>query len=812
MNETDPPPRGVETAKAEGASRRISAVWLVPLLALVIALAVAWQAYSERGPLIEIVFDGAEGIEAGATPVRFRDVIVGAVEEVGFTEDLRNVVVLARMDSSIAGQLNADAQFWVVRPSVSAQGISGIETVISGVYIEAYLSGEAGERPERYIALESPPLTPADQPGMRVRLRAPDGGSMTVGAPVLYNRIQVGQVETVELTDAGDVLIDVFVDAPHHLRLTQGTRFWNASGFSISLSGAGASLNVESLVSLLQGGVSFDTVGSLTEPVEPGHAYVLYDDETSARQNLFEDAPEGRLLIDTYFDGSVRGLAPGAPVEYRGLRVGEVAALQAAIVPTETGQTVALRATLAIVPLRLGIAEGAVDPAQAALELLDDEVAGGLRAQLASEGLLSTNLFVDLASLAEVAPQPLDRAAEPNPVIPSAPTETNSLGASAEGVLQRISALPVEDLLDNAVTLLASINSLVTDDAVRAAPENLGLLLADLRGLVADEDIQSAPSQIAAVLAAARGIVEDATERQLVAALADTLATTEATLRILGSAAEEVPGLIAEFEGLSTDARALPLEELVAAGTRLVDDADAFVRSENVAALPAMLNVTLGDLRVLLAQIREGEAVTNVTATLASLRDISADLAGANLVARIEEAVAAAESAAANVESASSDLPALVESLRAVSDEAASLPLEALVTRATAAVDSANALLLSDELEALPPRVGAALREVELILAELREGGAVNNVNSALASADAAAASISSATDELPALVAQLRQLAAQAEATLAVVGPNSRITADTEQLLREVIAAARSVNDLASALERRPNSVLFGR
>ena len=181
---------------------------------------------------------------------------------------------------------------------------------------------------DRFEGLPRAPLTPADQPGLRIRLRAPDGGSMTIGAPVLFKRIQVGKVEDIQLTEAGDVMIDVFVGAPNNVRLTEGTRFWNASGFSIQLGAGGASLNVDSLVSLLQGGISFDTVGSDTTPVEDGHVYELYPSETAARQNLFEDEPGQRLILDVDFDGSVRGLQPGAAggvPRHQGRR-GEVAA------------------------------------------------------------------------------------------------------------------------------------------------------------------------------------------------------------------------------------------------------------------------------------------------------------------------------------------------------------------------------------------------------------------------------------------------------------------------------------------------------
>ena len=566
---------------------------------MLLALGVAWRTYSERGPLIEITFQSAAGVEAGQTAVRFRDVKVGTVERTALSPDLRNVIVTARIDKAVAHFLDADAKFWVVRPSVTAQGVTGIETVLSGVYIEAYWDDTVGTPVDRFEGLPRPPQTPADEPGRRIRLRSPDGGSMTIGAPVLFKRIQVGKVEDIQLTEAGDVLIDLFIGAPNDVRLTDATRFWNASGFSIQLGGGGASLNVDSLISLLQGGISFDTIGSDLSPVEDGHVYELYPSETAARQNLFEDDPGGRLILDTDFDGSVRGLQPGAAVEYNGIKVGEVKSLQAAIV-NEDGQPprVTLRATLALVPNRLGITgtETSDAPGQA-LDLLASQVEQGLRAQLAASGLLTQTLFVNLAMVPDAPPAELDRSAEPNPRLPSAPSDVTNVATAAETVLQRVAKLPLEDVVDGAVALLANINALVTSEGVRQAPENLGLLLADARKLVGQEGIQDAPAQLAAILASARALVDQATEEQLVANLNAVLATAKTSLASIGTAADGVPALLDQVEALSAKASALPLDELVASAKNVVDGMDAFVRSEGVKNLPASVETSLTDLR-----------------------------------------------------------------------------------------------------------------------------------------------------------------------------------------------------------------------
>ena len=804
----------LEGPEAEPASRRLSAVWLVPLLALIVALGVAWRTYSSRGPLIEITFDNAAGVEAGTTTLRFRDVVVGVVEAIDFTPDLSEVVVTARLDKDVARFADADADFWVVRPSVTAQGVTGIETVISGVYIDTSWDNDVGEPQDRFQGLPRPPLTPAGQPGLRVRLRAANGGSMTIGAPILYKQIQVGKIEDITLTEAGDVMIDAFVNAPNHERLTEATRFWNSSGFSIELGTGGASLNVASLVSLLQGGVSFDTVGSDNTKVAAGHVYELYPSETAARENLLENEPGPRLTLDVDLDGSVRGLRPGAAVDFRGITVGEVRALQAALVDTPAGQDVTLRATLSIVPRRLGIEPGAgVDMVAEALDLIADRVVnGGLRARLASSGLLSQTLHVELAELPDAPPAELDRDAQPYPLLPSAPSDAAGIAASAEGALKRISDLPLEEVVDTAVSLLANLNSLVTDERVRSAPENLGLLMADLRALLAESGIKEAPGDLRALLASVQELIDQAVQARIVEEVAAVLEGARTAVESVDVAADEVPELIEEIEATSRRIRSLPLPQLISSGTRLAGSVNTLVTRQETTTVPASINASLAELRGLLADLRAGGAIDNLNATLVSVRQVSDEIAAANLAASLESVIAEAKAASANVSTASQDVPELLDSLTALSDRINAMPLDQLVTSATDVVRTADTLLAGPGVAEVPPNLAAALDELRGLLGELREGGAVNNLNATLASADRAAGAVENAANDLPALLANLNAVAARADLALASVSPGSDLNRDTLLLLQEVRDAARSINSLVLALERRPNSVLFGR
>ncbi|TPE46585.1 MlaD family protein [Amaricoccus solimangrovi] len=814
MADTEAPEPVVEGPSEVGPRRRLSAVWLIPLLALLVSLGVAWRNYESRGPLIEIVFDNAAGIEAGKTAVRFRDVTVGEVEGVKLSPDLSQVIVSVRIDKDAADYLDSDAQFWVVRPSVTSQGISGLDTVISGAYIDAYWDNTKGERVERFTALPAPPLTPAGQPGTRVRLRAPEGGSMVVGAPVLFKRIQVGRIENIQLTPAGDVMIDLFVNAPNNARLTEGTRFWNASGVSISLGPQGAELNIASLLSIVQGGVAFDTVGPQGEPVKSGHVYQLYDTERAARSDVLDLEAGFQQKLTAYFEGSVRGLEPGAPVQYRGVVVGQVSAVEAAIDDSERGPHVTLRTTLSVAPSRMGIPEGSdADMARGLIALLDSEVQRGMRARLAASGLLSQNLFVDLAMVGNPAPDAFNADAKPYPILPTAPADTKALNASAQGLMERISSLPIEDLMRTAETLLANVNAVVSDPKVRSAPENLGLLISDIRQVVADPGIQEAPRRLAAILSAAEGVVAQVEEQRLVERLGTALDATSAAVAQVGAAASDsVPKVVERINALAARLEELPLEDLVTSGEQLVKSVDALVTSPGVTEIPANLNASLDEVKGILAELRQGGAVADATASMASLRAITGQIAASDLTKRIDAVAAQAEAAIGNVNTASAELPPLIRSLTALSDQARGLPLDELADRASAILATTDELLGTEGARQLPASLAGALDELRATLSELRAGGAVRSVNTTLASAGEAADAITRATEDLPALIGRLDELARRADATLASVGPNSQVNRETLQLLRQVSQTAKSIDDLVTALERKPNSVIFGR
>ena len=350
---------------------RMSVVWLVPIGALLISLAIAWQNYASRGPLIEISFEDAEGIRTGETELRYRDVPVGVVEDVSFADGLGSVVVGVRLEQEIAPYVDAESEFWVIRPQVTAQGVSGLSTVLSGVYIQGSWDNVPGGTGERFEGLASAPVARPDVPGLRIVLTSESGDGLLQGTPILYRGVQVGAVSTLHLADTGQaVLADAFIEAPYDDLITSATRFWNASGFSFSLGPQGATLDVSSLAALVSGGVSLENLVSGGDPVDPGTTFELFDGRQEALSSVFIDPDTtNRVSVGFVFSGNVSGLAVGSAVEFRG-RVGEIVAVTGYIDENSEDRRVQLLATAELDPTRLGLPSNAT--AEEALAFLDE--------------------------------------------------------------------------------------------------------------------------------------------------------------------------------------------------------------------------------------------------------------------------------------------------------------------------------------------------------------------------------------------------------------------------------------------------------
>jgi paraquat-inducible protein B len=516
--------------------RGISLVWLVPLVAGAIAIWLGYTTLRERGATVTISFESAEGLEADTTRVKYKEVDVGLVEEVELSDDLSHIIVTARIDRSLEDHITEGTRFWIVRPRVGASGVSGLGTLLSGAFIE--MDPGDGAPADSFVGLEEPPPISSDVPGSKYVLKAESLGWVERGSPVYFRDVQVGQVLSYELADDERALeVQVFVNAPHDQLVRADSRFWNASGIELSATAAGFDLRIQSLAALLAGGIAFDTP-SITRPGEQaagGSEFPLFESFASVGEAQFTE----KVPYLVSFDGSVRGLSPGAPVEFRGITIGRVTDISLLAEP-ETGG-VRIPVMIEIEPQRVGMEGDMSDVAP--FEMMAALVDRGLRAQLRQGNLLTGELYVSLDFHPDAPDAELDRNAR-YPVIPSVPTDIEVLTASVTGILDKLAALPLEGLVADLRATTQSINALASSPGTEQTVSALSDTAVGLQALVAKIDEQVGPllGQARSTLAAAEGLVgRDSQTRYDVSAMLRELTSAARSIRLFADYLERHP-------------------------------------------------------------------------------------------------------------------------------------------------------------------------------------------------------------------------------------------------------------------------------
>jgi len=436
-----PFPRAPESRAVARKRTRPSLVWLIPVIA---AVAGAWVAVTRilaEGPHITIVFRTAEGLEAGKTKIEYTGVQVGTVTAIRLAEDHKSVIVTAQMEPRTEAFLVEDTHFWVVRPRISGATVTGLGTLVSGAYIGMEI-GESKQARRRFEALEVPPVVTAEVPGRYFVLETPDLGSLDQGTPIYFRRLKVGEVASYELESDGRAFrVKAFVNAPYDQYVTPATRFWHASGIDVSLSASGLSVQTQSFLSVLIGGIAFETpaTGPVLPAAEENAQFTLYKDRAEAFKPAARD-PQTYLVV---FKQSVRGLAAGAPVEFRGIPIGEVVDVTAQIDPRTFEFSVPV--TLELDAQRLGVKvlqpEPGVDLQSVRRKLVDTLVARGVRAQLRTGNLLTGALYVALDFFPDAPPATVDWSQHPVQ-LPTIPGQLEAVEASVVSIIKKLDEIP----------------------------------------------------------------------------------------------------------------------------------------------------------------------------------------------------------------------------------------------------------------------------------------------------------------------------------------------------------------------------------
>jgi len=431
-----------------------SLVWLLPCLTLIIGGWLVFKTLHEQGPEVTIVFKNAAGIKAGKTRIKYKDLEIGVVKSIAFSEDFGHVVLRVAFSHEAEPFLRRDTQFWVVKPRLSIRGVSGLDTLVSGSYIEL----EPGEgAPWRdYIGLESPPVVKATMEGTELMLMAKRLGSIDHGSPIYYQGIQVGEVLGYELAnDNTGVFIHAFVKTPYDALIHGNTRFWNVSGMDVQVSAEGLQVHAESLLSIILGGIAFETPATLNTSVDDisGLIFTLYESRKAIREHDFAQ----KVLFVAFFDGSIRGLEVNAPVELKGIKVGRVADIRLEFDATDTSFHIPV--LIELEPERIVSRHPTATKADphAVVKIL---VERGLRAQLKTGSLLTGQLFVDLGMLPDTPLHLLDYESD-YPQLPTVAGNMAQMTASVKSILNKIEALDLNAMSKQVLAILEGANTLV---------------------------------------------------------------------------------------------------------------------------------------------------------------------------------------------------------------------------------------------------------------------------------------------------------------------------------------------------------------
>ncbi len=469
--------------------RHVSPVWIIPIVAALVAGFLVWRTVSAEGPTITLTFLTGDGLTAGQTKVKHKAVDLGTVRSIVLSHDMSHVVVRVEMQREATPALTDHARFWVVRPRLTPGSISGLETIVSGSFIELDPGAPGGQPRSEFTGLEEPPAVRSDEPGRSFTLKSNELGTLATGSQMVYRGVGVGEVLGYDDPKPGEpITIHVFVRAPYDQYVHDGTYFWDDSGVDINLGANGFSVQLQSLQAVVAGAVAFDTPPeAMATPVSPdGAEFPLFKTQATAAASHFKD----RVQFLIHFKESVRGLSVGAPVMVYGIQIGTVTSVslkadnQAGIVDAPVRIEVQPERFMSGLPL-----DRAGD-----LRLVRQMAANGLRAQLQSASLVTGQQFIALDYFPDPAPGQV--TVEGNDIVlPYEPAgDLSNITRSAAALMRKLEGLPLDQMANNINETLKSVDSLARGPDLKAALQSLSSTLQSVQELVRKVDAGLTPA------------------------------------------------------------------------------------------------------------------------------------------------------------------------------------------------------------------------------------------------------------------------------------------------------------------------------
>jgi len=439
---------------------KVSSIWLIPIIALAIGTWMIIETWQQQGPLITIEFSTAQGININETLVKLRDVPIGKVVDIKLNNNLNAIIITARLDKKASTLLSSDSQFWVVKPRISLGNISGLSTILSGAYIELS-PGSEQILSTTFRGLDNPPLTPFGTPGLHITLDSKSDNAFNIGDPVLYRGSKVGRIEYAHFnSDEGKFYYNVFIDAPYDELVTTNTRFWEVKGIEIDLSAEGLKFNSGTLETLLSGGVAFDIPSYLSkgEIITERAYFSIYPNKEKVNERLYKAGQNYMVL----FSQTIRGLKPGAAVEYKGIKIGEVVRtdIDYPEVNNFLSKQTLLPVMIKISPGRLGLQDNEIGVYKSHQDM-KNWISKGLHAVLNFDNLLTGRMYIELKY--QDITNNESKTYGDLLLIPTADSELKQLFKRVNNIVDTFEKLPFDNILNSANDALKAIKTAMTN-------------------------------------------------------------------------------------------------------------------------------------------------------------------------------------------------------------------------------------------------------------------------------------------------------------------------------------------------------------
>lgn len=470
-----PAPKDASTRERKS----FSAVWVVPIVAALIAIYLGWQSYAQHGPTISIAFESAEGLVVGQTQLKYKAVPLGTVSSIALDSNHNNVVVRAQMSREADKILTENTRFWVVRPRFNSAGISGVETIVSGAYIQVDPGNPEGKEKTSFVGLDEPPSVRSDEPGTTFKLEADELGQIAVNSPVFYRSVNVGEVMGFDIGDGfGPIKLDVFVRTPYDKLVRNDSRFWNVSGVSVGAGPAGIQIQLQSIQSLLSGGIAFYTpiTARKAPPAGDNARFVLH----ATRQEAETAAARPRVSYVAYFKDSVKSMPPGTPVTIYGIQVGEVT--DVALSYNAKASDMTAKVSFNVQPERAF----SLQPNEAfdALAVTTQLVDNGLRARIDAGGIVPGQKSLSLTFVPKAAEGAVVKEGDSIVMPVAASSSLEGIASALSDITTKLNQIPFAEIGTNLNKLLVSADETIGGPEMKQSLKALSATMIDAQDLV----------------------------------------------------------------------------------------------------------------------------------------------------------------------------------------------------------------------------------------------------------------------------------------------------------------------------------------